>query len=67
LNKVSEGDGVRGGERGTQEIFVEGMKDRGFGQVQENGSPIRVLQGFDLVFPKAARGAEMEVTRVFIS
>jgi hypothetical protein len=67
LNRVSKGNGVGGGKRGTQEIFVEGMKDRCFGRVRENGSPIRVLQGFDLVFPKAAGGAEMEVMRVLIA
>jgi hypothetical protein len=43
------------------------MKDGSFGIVRENGVSLAVIKNFDLVFSQAARGTEMEVSRVLVS
>jgi hypothetical protein len=43
------------------------VKDGSFSIVRENGVSLAVIEDFDLVFPQAARGTEMEVPRVLIA
>jgi hypothetical protein len=51
----------------TQEILVKSVKKMGFSIMREDRVPIKVIKDLNLVFPKAPRGAKVEVARVFIS
>jgi hypothetical protein len=50
----------------SKKVFEEVMKDRGLSRVGENLVAISILKVFDLVLPQAARGAKVEVSRIFI-
>jgi hypothetical protein len=54
-------------DRSTKEVFEEIMKGRSFCLMGEDRIAILVVKVFNLVFPKAAGGAQMEISGVFIS
>jgi hypothetical protein len=54
-------------DRSAQKVFIEPMKDLGFGRMRENDVAIMVIQIFDLIFLKAARRAKVEVAGVLIT
>jgi hypothetical protein len=66
-NKGGQVKLIRRNDRGAKEIFKEIVEDCGFCRMGEDHITIQVIKIFDLVFPKAAGGAQMEISGVFIS
>jgi hypothetical protein len=54
-------------EWSAEEIFKEAEQDGSLSRVRENSIAVISIQGFDLVFAQAARGAKMEVSGVLIA
>jgi hypothetical protein len=54
-------------ERSAEQILKKVEQDGSLSRVRENRVAVIGIQGFDLVFAQAARGAKMEVSGVLIT
>jgi hypothetical protein len=54
-------------ERGAEQLIEEAVEDGSLSRVRKDRVTVVRIQGFDLIFAQAARGAKMEVPGVLIA